>query len=1007
MAILPRKVGSVTLMRALGSDGATETYTGILDQPAGTQVIVRKVLPALARDPARLTSLRSRVGDLKPVRHPSLLGVLDAFEEDGELFIVSDWKDAVSLAEIVQWCADNDSAMPHNVFLDLAVQICNGLEALHSQPGVASGARNVLHLCLRPDSVRMTRDGEVLLGDFGLVRSPTLAPHSGGIRLKTAYLSPEQTHQDQKLTPASDLFSLGAVLYEVLTHRAMFRDSTPLKTIARVRRAEVTTQLLEVKEILPGLDRVLYRALSLNQRHRYQRAFVLREDLRGLMAGFSFSNIRGEARAFLEPLFQGRTRAIDEVLPPLPPAPTQETTNALLDDSVDFEDLSITGTRLTPLHGEGTGEDDDDVDTGTIDSLNVKLHDALDGHRNDTDDTTGPFFANERLPDGWRGDSVDPNVTQPFVPGVPSNRSPASNVSLGPSDLSELGFGALGDNDSEELDLLRAQTTGGLTSELQTAEPADDIAEDTAAAINRARQDIGSGAPLPGQGDQPFPTPSQLPHKAVNPPVDTGWMDDGFETKPSRSFPPPPPPNTPDEPAAPPRPVRKVQSAEAPQTFDSLPDPAPLSDPDAGSGLPAADPISRAERSDADVEPPSDPADDDRISLPLVIGAGVAGFVVVLGLFTCAGGSLLGIVGTQMQTTAVERPVQGSTEGSEIAPVADAGRIGSGSPAPVAAPPTPDPASAPVPATAPATAPFASPGPRPAPTQPRPVAAPDPAPSTASTRVAATAPSPRPMLPAIQPDPEPVVRPAAPAPSTARTFVPEPAQPSEPAESLAGGDATAAVDPTLRDADWDVDLMVAEEVDPLGMTDAPESPPAEPPEDLGVFATAAYAGQLDAAQQAALATVPESDDRFTRSRVLLYQNSKARGDREGRREWMRALMSVDANTYRPELLVEHAALAMADHDYATALDRANRAERYWARLPRDLVFTRKAMIHEIQAKASYAMYTRSDPPAEALLDGSIDAWTRYRTHVGGRSELESRADARIAYLEDVRERMHY
>ena len=220
-------------------------------------------------------------------------------------------------------------------------------------------------------------------------------------------------------------------------------------------------------------------------------------------------------------------------------------------------------------------------------------------------------------------------------------------------------------------------------------------------------------------------------------------------------------------------------------------------------------------------------------------------------------------------------------------------------------------------------------------------------------------------------------------------------------------DAVAAVDPTLRDADWDVDLMVAEKVDPLAMTEPPTAAPTEPPEDLGLFATAAYAGELNADQQAALALVPQADDRYTRSRVLLYQNAKAQGDREARREWMNALMAVNSNRYRPELLVEQAALAMADHDYTTALDRANRAEQYWARLPSDLVFSRKAMIHEIQAKASYAMYTRSDPPNEALLDGSIDAWNRYRTHVGGQSELESRADARIAYLEDVRKRMHY
>jgi serine/threonine protein kinase len=824
MALLPRKVGSVTLMRALGSDGVTESFVGILDQPAGKQVIVRKVLPSFARDEARLSALRARVGDLLPVRHVALLPVLDAFEvpEDGSgsggLHIVQEWVDSVSLADVARWCNERDEALPHNVFLHLAVQICNGLEALHSRPGASSGTRHVLHLCVRPESILLTRDGELLLGDHGLVRSPTLAPHSGGIRLKTAYLSPEQTHQDEALTPASDLFCLGAVLYEMLVHRAMFQDSTPLRTIARVRRAEVTTQLLEVKEILPGVDRVLYRALALSPRHRYQRAFVMREDLRALMAGYSFSDIEGECRQFLEPLFQGRTRAIDELTPPVA-SPSKEATQAQLEDT-------LTGVRLLGFPArpdDGAANpippDDDTAPTGEF----------------DLPPAAGPLdrpvnYAHDPVPEAsWTGPMgvPEPETDERSWPDV--TRAALEEHVPGP-------FGAVADS-SEELEL--------------------------------------------------------LPRAPLVPP--------------------------------------------APQP----------------------------------VEPS---IDEPSVAVPMVFGAVGAGFGAMF-IVLCAGFTLVGAIGaTRMSRAEPDAVIARADVLDETQPME--ARLLPDPPARAAPEPPSDP-------------------------------------------------------------PELITRRGNPGRSDAdpRDVRARDARPRSPVrdDAVALAMVPAPRDPTLVDADWDVDMLVAEDLSPLSLTAPPppltveQAPPvvaAEPapravtveqapravavPEDLGALAAAAFAGQLDDGASAGLAAVVASDPRFTRARVLLYQDAKARGDHAARTRWMDELMQMEENRWRPELLVEQAALEMADRDWRSALELANRAEQHWSRLPRELVFTRKAMIHEIQAGASYALYAAGDPPDEAWLDGAVDAWTRYRTHASGagRDDLRARADAKLAQLQDVRRRMH-
>lgn len=321
MMLLPKTVGPLTLLRKLGSGGVAESYEGVLNGPEKKRVCVRRVLPYILADKARLTSVEARVRDLKGARHPFLLPVLEWVEVDDERFIVEEWTDRIDLGKVLAYAKKHNRPIPENVFLNLAAQICNGLEALHGRPGRGTGAENILHLGLRPGACWVDSEGQVALGAFALLRSPLALPGGGEgpIPMRFEYLSPEQTHSAQKLTPASDVFTLGALLYELFTLKPLFKAGSKDQTVQQLRRAEVTSQLLKVKERMPGLDKVLFRALSVNPRHRYQRAFVLREDLRGLMAGYSFSTISRDSALYLSPLFADRNQTAPQILGDGPP----------------------------------------------------------------------------------------------------------------------------------------------------------------------------------------------------------------------------------------------------------------------------------------------------------------------------------------------------------------------------------------------------------------------------------------------------------------------------------------------------------------------------------------------------------------------------------------------------------------------------------------------------------------------------------------------------------------
>lgn len=304
MISLPKTVGPLTLLRHLESDALTEVYEGTLDTRAGRPVIIRRVLPHVLRDPARLSAMEARVRTLMELDHPLVQRTLHWVVEGQERYIVEDLVFGVGLDTVVTWCKVGQAPIPPNVFLTLATRICNALEAVHAQK-LPDGAP-LSHMAITPASFTLRHGPKVVLGSFAAGKSSPTAQGAGSwLQYRARYLSPEQTHPDHPVGPRSDIFSLGACLYEMLTLEPLFAGESSVQTVHNVRRAEVTTQLLRVKEALPGLDKVLYRALSVNPRSRYQRAFVMREDLRGLMANYSFQDIDGTVSTFFEPMLAG------------------------------------------------------------------------------------------------------------------------------------------------------------------------------------------------------------------------------------------------------------------------------------------------------------------------------------------------------------------------------------------------------------------------------------------------------------------------------------------------------------------------------------------------------------------------------------------------------------------------------------------------------------------------------------------------------------------------------
>jgi len=347
MTPLPRKTGPVTLMRRLGGGAVTEQFAAILDEPAGTKVHARVVNPLVASDPVLGPQLRARLADIAHLRAPNLAVVLPPPTAPDLMLLELD-PGGITLEQVLAACKQRQIRMPAHLFLHVAVEVCNALATLHAQPDSAWQGASMLHARLTPATVHLVPGGRVVLGGYALLRSPLDVP-AGATQAPpelARFLCPEQVQSGVPLTPASDLFSLGSLLYECLTLEPLFGGQSELDAIFQLRHADVKLALARAGQLLPGVDRVLGRALTQEPPRRYQQAFVLREDLRGLMARYSFANIEAALDAWLAP-FLGPSAGLAtydaSVLDP-PPGPSD--TGSLLASSV--QPARVGGDTLAP-----------------------------------------------------------------------------------------------------------------------------------------------------------------------------------------------------------------------------------------------------------------------------------------------------------------------------------------------------------------------------------------------------------------------------------------------------------------------------------------------------------------------------------------------------------------------------------------------------------------------------------------------------------------------------------
>jgi class 3 adenylate cyclase len=257
--------GRYRIQRFLGQGGRKRVYLA-QDSASSTEVAValfdtEGVAAAVQARAKREADAMRKLGD-----HEHVVSVLDTGEQDGNPFIVSEYMPGGDVEGLV---SAEGGRLPVDRAVGIAADVCHALEHAH--------ARGIVHRDLKPANVWLDDDGHARLGDFGLATTEGRSRVSGGTLVGTvAYLPPEQALGDAS-GPASDLYSLGALLYEMLTGQPPFSGDDAVSIISQHLHADPVPPSRQNKEVPEPLDRVVLGLLAKREEDRPSGAAEARE----------------------------------------------------------------------------------------------------------------------------------------------------------------------------------------------------------------------------------------------------------------------------------------------------------------------------------------------------------------------------------------------------------------------------------------------------------------------------------------------------------------------------------------------------------------------------------------------------------------------------------------------------------------------------------------------------------------------------------------------------------
>ncbi len=280
MAEAPVPFGRYRLLSLLGAGGMARVYRAVLPGPMGfeKEVAVKRIDLQLTEDGQFVQALvnEARLGG--ELRHRNLVEIYEFDQVGGHYYLSMQYVDGWTLQQVLRLCREIEQPMPVSVAVAVVISICEGLHYAHSAVSRSGQPLNLVHRDLKPANIMISRAGEVLVMDFGIAKADTNAFHNTSVGVSKGtplYMSPEQV-RGEPLDRRSDLFSLGSVLFEMVSSEPCFRGEDLVSILHHITVSQPQSVIDRMPSEARILEPIITGCMAGEPEGRFQSARQLR-----------------------------------------------------------------------------------------------------------------------------------------------------------------------------------------------------------------------------------------------------------------------------------------------------------------------------------------------------------------------------------------------------------------------------------------------------------------------------------------------------------------------------------------------------------------------------------------------------------------------------------------------------------------------------------------------------------------------------------------------------------
>ena len=298
--------GKYQLLRVLAQGGMAEVFLAKQVGPEGFEkvVVVKRVLPHLSRRPDFVEMFLDEARLNASLSHPNIVQVFDFGLAQGQYFLAMEYLAGEDLSTIYRAAVAAGKTVPPEIVALVGAAACDALNYIHVAVTENGESRRIVHRDISPSNLIITYQGTVKILDFGIAKAEgkLVETQQGTLKGKYAYMSPEQA-LSEPLDGRSDLFSLGAVLYEMLTGARLFQREGHLALLKAVTVETILPPSMRHPSVPPDMDGVVMRALARDKGARYQSAQEMRRDLDQFLSARTYVPAQSQLQQYLTELF--------------------------------------------------------------------------------------------------------------------------------------------------------------------------------------------------------------------------------------------------------------------------------------------------------------------------------------------------------------------------------------------------------------------------------------------------------------------------------------------------------------------------------------------------------------------------------------------------------------------------------------------------------------------------------------------------------------------------------